>query len=39
LDGALARRLSHRQGQIEDLEKVEIRANKLVMTVKLMSYK
>ena len=29
----------HRQGQIKDLEKVQMRATKLVMTVKHLSYK
>ena len=29
----------HRQGQIKGLEKVQTRATKLVMTVKLLSYK
>jgi len=29
----------HQQGQIKDLEKVQMRATKLVMTVKHLSYK
>ena len=29
----------HRQGQIKDLEKVQMRATKLFMTVKHLSYK